>query len=104
MIGTVLSSGCTTKPIYVQQPFLGFSTYELPKDVTVEVERSCIAKYKVGDYDSLVNVGDCVRIEDVKKLTTKIKILEGIAKNYKLDIEAYNRIHQPKKNILWRYR
>lgn len=75
-------TACSNKPIYVQQPFLGFTKYKLPPKVDIMVDRNCRA------YGT--TIGDCVRVDDVKKLVTKIKTLEGIIKNYQLDIEAYN--------------
>ena len=80
----------------MQQPFLGFTTYRLPPKINLEVERNCVASYMLNDYKTTVKVGDCVRVDDVKKLVTKIKTLEKIAENYELDIKAYNRLHKEK--------
>ena len=76
---------------------MGFTTYTLPDKINLEVERNCVASYMINDYRTTVKVGDCVRVEDVKKLVTKIKKLEKIAENYELDIKAYTRLHRKDK-------
>ena len=72
----VMLASCSNKPVYIQQPFLGFTTYPKPPKITFEVERGCVASYMINDYRTTVKVGDCVRVEDVKKLIEKIRKLE----------------------------
>jgi len=87
-------TACSSKPIYVQQPFMGFREYEVPPKVNVVVERNCKASYMLGDYRTKVDVGDCVRVKDVTNLVRKVKILEGIVDNYKQDIATYNKLNR----------
>ncbi len=90
----MLTTACSSKKaLIIQAPFLGFTTYDKPKEVQIEVERNCVATYMLNDYKTTVKVGDCIRIEDTKKLVTKIKTLEKIVDNYELDIQAYNRLY-----------
>jgi len=91
----MLMTACSQKPVYVQQPFLGFTTYPTPGDINITVERGCIVPYEtIEGYKKFDHIGDCVRVKDVKKLAVKIKRLEKIAENYELDIKAYLRLNK----------
>ena len=85
-------SGCNllpTKTVLVQVPFTGFVIYEKPKEIHLPVYKTC---YGTNINDIVVNLGDCVSVDNLENLIIKTKTLEKIVENYEKDINAYLRL------------